>query len=101
MPVQLVPGYYLTPMSQPSSWSGLLTVLTLRALVWPPLALDLLTMVWAYRRRGWWRRVPFVPLPDAEYVNWRLHTAYGEERQVPPVEDVIRFARWRRRILAR
>lgn len=101
MPVQLVPGYYLTCMSQPSSWSGLLTVLTLRALVWPPLALDLLSMVWVYRRRGWWRRVPFLPLPDAEYLDWRLHTAYGEERRVPPVEDVIRFARWRRRILAR
>jgi hypothetical protein len=28
-----------------------------------------------------------------------MHTAYGDERRVPPVDDVIRFARWRREIL--
>ena len=99
MGLRLAPGDYLTPMSQPSTWPRFLTVLTLRALIWPPLALDLLSMGWAFRRRGWWRQVPFLPLPDSEYLAWRLHTAYGEERQVPPVEDVIRFARWRRRIL--
>jgi len=86
-------------MSEQSSWPRVLTALTLRALLWPPLALDLLTLCWAFRRRNWWRRFPPLPLPDREYLDWRLHTAYGEEREVPPVEDIIRFARWRRRIL--
>jgi hypothetical protein len=25
-----------------------------------------------------------------------MFTAYGDENVVPPVEDVVRFARWRR-----
>ena len=86
-------------MSEPSTWPGFLAVLTLRALLWPPLAVDLLALYWAFRRRQWWRHPPFLPVPDREYLAWRLHTAYGEERGVPPVADIIRFARWRRRIL--
>lgn len=78
------------------SWSSLMGRLALRALVSPRLALDLLKTGWAFRRRGWWRRVPFLPLPDGPYVRWRMYTAYGDEAAVPPMDDVIRFARWRR-----
>jgi taurine--2-oxoglutarate transaminase len=28
------------------------------------------------------------------YTRWRMYTAYGDERAVPPLEDVIRYARW-------
>jgi hypothetical protein len=28
-----------------------------------------------------------------------MYTAYGDEDAVPPLEDVIRFARWRRKLL--
>ena len=86
-------------MREPTTWPGFLLALTLRAILWPPVALDLLLLCWAFRRREWWREAPFLPLPDAEYLAWRLHTAYGEEREIPPVEDIIRFARWRRRML--
>jgi hypothetical protein len=79
--------------------SGLLARLTGRAIVDPRVAVDLLAMAWAFRRRLWWRRPPFLPIPDPEYLRWRLHTAYGDERDFPPVNDVVRFARWRRRIL--
>lgn len=78
---------------------GLMTRLTGRALLNPAVAFDLLALAWAFRRRRWWRQFPYLPLPDSEYLAWRLHTAYGEDRAVPPVEDVIRFAHWRRRIL--
>jgi len=27
-------------------------------------------------------------------VRWRMYTAYGDERAVPPVRDVIAYARW-------
>ncbi len=79
--------------------TGLMARLTVRALVNPAVALDLIALCWAFRRRNWWRRAPCLPLPDRDYLEWRLHTAYGEERAVPPVGDVLRFARWRRRIL--
>lgn len=83
------------------SWSGFLLRLTGRALINPRVAVDLLSMSWAFRRRGWWRVAPFLPLPDRNYLDWRLHTAYGDEASVPPVEDVLRFARWRRELLNR
>ena len=62
----------------------------------PRLALDLLRTAWAFRRRRWWARPPFLPLPDREYLRWRMYTAYADEAAVPPVDDVVRFARWRR-----
>jgi hypothetical protein len=52
--------------------------------------------MWAFRRRLWWKTVPFLPLPDRKYLRWRMYTAYGDEEAVPPVRDVIGFARWRR-----
>jgi hypothetical protein len=78
------------------SWLGLTARLSLRALVSPRTALDLLRTVWAFRRRDWWRKPPFLPVPDRTYLRWRMYTAYADENAVPPVEDVIRFARWRR-----
>lgn len=78
------------------SWASLIAALAARAVVNPRLALDLVRTGWAFRSRGWWRRVPFLPLPDVPYLRWRMYTAYGHEEAVPPAGDVIRFARWRR-----
>jgi hypothetical protein len=85
---------YLKTMSD--SWLRLTARLFARALVSPRLALDLLRTAWAFRRRDWWRKPPFLPLPDRTYLRWRMYTAYADENAVPPAEDVIRFARWRR-----
>ena len=76
------------------SWLRLSTTLAGRALVRPRLALDLLRVAWRFRSRGWYRRFPFLPLPPREYVEWRMHTAYGDHHAVPPAEDVERYARW-------
>src|SRR3989449_11360462 len=66
------------------------------ALVSPRLALDLVRLTWSFRARDWYRRAPFLPLPPREYLRWRMFTAYGDEDAVPSLEDVVRFARWRR-----
>jgi hypothetical protein len=87
---------YTSPMSEPGSWISLTATLFLRGLLNPRLGLDLLKTAWAFRRRGWWARPPFVPLPDRDYLRWRMYTAYADEAAVPPADDVIRFARWRR-----
>ena len=73
--------------------------LTLRAVVHPVLALDLLRLVWAFRARRWFAAPPFLPVPPRAYIRWRMETAYGDPDAVPPAEDVIRFARWRRKLL--
>ncbi|HET9710110.1 MAG TPA: hypothetical protein VFP39_17540 [Gemmatimonadales bacterium] len=83
-------------MQTPASWTSLVARLALRAAVRPRLAVDLLRLTWSFRARDWYRHAPFLPLPPREYVRWRMFTAYGDEDAVPPIEDVVRFARWRR-----
>ena len=82
-----------------ASWLALSLALAGRAILRPRLALDLVRTAWAFRRRGWWKRLPFLPLPDREYLRWRMYTAYADESAVPPAEDVVRFARWRRQTM--
>jgi hypothetical protein len=79
-----------------ASWSSLTLSLAARAVVNPRLALDLLKTAWAFRRHRWWATAPFLPVPDRTYLEWRMYTAYADEHAVPPVQDVVRFARWRR-----
>lgn len=80
-------------------WSALAARLALRGLVNPRLAVDLVRLAWSFRARAWYRRPPFLPLPPRDYLEWRMFTAYGDEHAVPPLEDVVRFARWRRETL--
>ena len=83
-------------MTTPASWPAFYTRLALRAALRPRLALDLLRLAWSFRARDWWRFPPFLPLPPREYLRWRMFTAYGDEDAIPPVDDVVNFARWRR-----
>lgn len=76
------------------AWLKLTLVLALRGLVRPLDGIALLRMAWRFRRRGWYARAPFLPLPAKDYLRWRLHTAYGDEAAVPPARDVLRLARW-------
>jgi hypothetical protein len=75
-------------------WTRLSLTLALRAVRHPATGAALLRVAWRFRRRGWWRRPPFLPLPAVDYLRWRMHTAYGEYDAVPPADDVIRYARW-------
>ena len=75
-------------------WFSLVLVLAARGLVNPLTGMALLRIGWRFRRRGWWHRPPFLPLPARAYVRWRMHTAYGDHNAVPPASDVIRYARW-------
>jgi hypothetical protein len=76
------------------SWTRLVATLALRSLRRPSTGVALLTVAWRFRRRGWWRRGPFLPLPSREYVRWRMHTAYADSDIVPSADDVVRYARW-------
>lgn len=78
------------------SWANLTLRLIGRCLRHPSLVLDLARVIWRFRARDWYRRPPFLPLPDRNYVAWRMHTAYGDHHAVPPAEDIERYARWTR-----
>lgn len=75
-------------------WFKLALALAGRSLRHPTLALDLARVSWRFRNRHWYRRFPFLPLPDREYVRWRMDTAYGSPDAIPPARDIERYARW-------
>ena len=66
----------------------------LRALVRPRLIFLLLGAAWRFRRRDWYRRAPFLPLPPADYMRWRLHTAYGDETATPTPAELESYLSW-------
>jgi hypothetical protein len=44
---------------------------------------------------GWWRRYPFLPVPDAAYWRFRMQTAYGTEwKGRPTKDDVVDYLAW-------
>jgi hypothetical protein len=60
----------------------------------PRLALRLAGAAWRFRRRRWYARPPFLPLPPPEYVDWRLETAYGEAVGDVPIAPVRGYLEW-------
>lgn len=76
------------------SWSRLSLALAARSVFRPRLGIDLIRVAWRFRRRDWYMRFPFLPLPDPTYIRWRMYTAYGNYDAVPPAHDVERYARW-------
>lgn len=43
---------------------------------------------------GWWRRAPFLPVPDRAYLQFRLQTAYGDPDGSPTPHDVVTYLHW-------
>jgi hypothetical protein len=68
--------------------------LAARSVRHPTLAVDLVRVSWRFRNRRWYLRPPFLPVPDRDYVRWRMDTAYGSPDAIPSVEDAERYVRW-------
>lgn len=48
-------------------------------------------------RPGWWRHPPFLPLPDRDWLGFRLETAYGGDGTGPMTgDDLVTWLEWRR-----
>jgi hypothetical protein len=43
---------------------------------------------------GWWRRRPFLPLPDRRYLAFRLQTMYGDPDHEPAPGDIVTYLEW-------
>lgn len=52
-----------------------------------------LAQAWRLAGRGWWHRRPFLPLPDPDYLRFRLETQYGSDHQPDPA-DVVTYLHW-------
>ena len=57
--------------------------------LWPTAARQALRLA----RPRWWRTPPFLPLPDRDYVRFRLQTAYGSEGS-PARDDLVAYLTW-------
>ncbi len=77
-------------MSRPRLIARLLVAAALR----PGLAVRLAGAAWRFRRRRWYARPPFLPLPPREYLDWRLETAYGAGPAELPAEPLRRYLDW-------
>ena len=79
--------------------------MTLRAAVQVALAVAVrpslwgtaLRMWWRTTPRDWWRQRPFLPLPPADYVQFRLVTQYGATNAPVVAEDVLNYLAWCKR----
>jgi len=75
-------------------WLRLVLTLAGRSVRSPSLAVALARVSWRFRNRRWYRRPPFLPVPDREYVRWRMDTAYGSPDALPSADDAERYVRW-------
>ncbi len=64
----------------------------------PGLAAEAARLAAAAAPRGWFRRPPFLPIPDPEYLRWRMAAAYGRPDRKPTVREMEDFLVWRRRL---
>lgn len=87
----------ISPMALPTrSW---ITPAAVLAVVTRP-ALWLVALRQATRMapNRWWARWPFLPLPDASYMHFRIVTAYGGDGTSPiRPEDLLTYLQWCRR----
>lgn len=61
--------------------------------LWP----EAIRSLFALAPRKWWTRAPFLPIPDRDYLSWRIVTAYGNADSDLQGEDLVAYLRWRRR----
>jgi len=59
----------------------------------PANALILARAGWRLRREDWFRKPPFLPLPDSDYWHFRMVTANGSSGTVAPA-SMVEAAAW-------
>jgi len=72
-----------------ASWLRAFLAIVVRPRLWWPALRQIVRMA----RPQWWRRAPFLPVPPADYVRFRLETAYGSVT-APPPRDLVAYIDW-------
>lgn len=74
----------------------LLTALLGRPRLWA----TAVSAVSTYAPNGWYRKFPFLPIPTAEFLEFRSYTAYGKSagsESMPDSDDFILYLEWFRK----
>ena len=66
----------------------------LGVVVRPELWAVALRQAWRLAPAQWWRRWPPLPLPDREYLRFRMVTYYGDPDRRPDVRDLVEYLKW-------
>jgi hypothetical protein len=77
------------------------TVLLGAILRHPSLLAPGLVAAFRFAPTGWWRRPPFLPVPDERYWQFRMETAYGDALAQPSERDLVDALRWSHRLRGR
>jgi hypothetical protein len=78
-----------SPRRSHRSWIAAVGAVALRPALWPTATRQARRTV----RSDWWRRAPFLPLPDRGYLRFRLETQYGED-SAPASGDLVTYLEW-------
>lgn len=73
-----------------SWWVDATRALALRPGLWATAAGQLVKLA----PNQWWRRAPYLPVPDPSYFGFRLQTAYGDTEEAPPVDGLVTYLEW-------
>lgn len=79
-----------------SGGTRLLTVFLRAVALRPVLLAEAIRFGLATARPDWMRRMPFIPLPEPIYRDWRLATAYGQVDHPVTTKEIREFLAWRR-----
>ena len=61
----------------------------------PYLWVAAITQLWRMRDKGWYKSFPFLPLPNEEYLRFRIVTAYGHEDPSKYfISDLVTYFKW-------
>jgi len=61
-----------------------------RPALWPTAVRQLRRLA----RPRWWARPPFLPVPPADYLAFRMETQYGAGVRRPDPADVLHYLSW-------
>lgn len=75
-----------------TAWAATAAAIAARPRLWSTAARQVARLA----RTGWWRRPPFLPVPDPAWLAFRLETQYGEPAHPPVPADVVAWLRWSR-----
>ena len=75
------------------NWRDALVAVAVRPWLWPTALRQAVELA----PRQWWRRRPFLPLPDPAYMAFRLETMYGGAQPRAGEGDVVEYLLWCRR----
>ncbi|HSL57041.1 MAG TPA: hypothetical protein VK866_04295 [Acidimicrobiales bacterium] len=71
-------------------WTPVVGAVVARPRLWPVA----LTQVRRLARPAWWRRPPFLPVPDRAWLRHRLVVAEGDPGAKPSPDEVVAWLEW-------